>query len=216
MTYENGKILVFARTPERGSVKTRLQPLLGEEGCYKLHKSLVSGTLKTVSTANLAAVEVWHTGNPECDFWQQQGGRYSFVLKEQQGFDLGERMSAAFSRTFGNDSLMPASEKPEWAILIGSDCPEISADYLAEAACLLQSGEPVVIGPAEDGGYVLIGLRQPKEYLFDGIHWGTCSVLDETLNNASKHHCKVHLMKPLRDLDVEEDLAYFRGTVPFF
>ena len=87
--FENGRLLVFARTPEMGKVKTRLQPELGEQGCYQLHERLVSLAIETAVESKIAPVEVWHTGNPEKAFWQEKAREHSFVLREQQGSDLG-------------------------------------------------------------------------------------------------------------------------------
>lgn len=210
-TYPNGKILVFAKTPERSKVKTRLQPVLGEEGCYQLHKQLVTNTLKTVVRAKIAPIEVWHTGNATHPFWSQLNEQYILSLKQQRGRDLGERMHGAFV-----DVLNSPVSKVDWTIIIGADCPEIDAAYLANAAAMLESGKSAVVGPAEDGGYVLLGLGHPHSFLFDGIPWGTSSVLEKTLSKAAQNDCDIYQMRSLRDLDNEEDLRYFAGTIALF
>ena len=202
---------MFARTPELGAVKTRLQPTLGKEGCYRLHTSLVRNTVEVVLAADVAPVEIWHTGNAEHKCWCDIRAEFSVSLHEQKGADLGDRMlhaaRADLAPQFDN------SQPAEWVIIIGSDCPEIDDRYLQQAAELLEGGAETVIGPAEDGGYVLIGLRSPNSYLFDGVEWGTNKVLAQTLAKASDKKCQVHLLETLRDLDEPNDLAVFQSKI---
>lgn len=203
----NGKILIFARTPQLGSVKTRLQPVLGEEGCYKLHSELVEIVVRTAVQAEVAPVEVWHTGQIDHSLWQALKSDLAIGLVEQKGDDLGERLFNAAS------AYLSGAEPWDWIIIIGSDCPAVDADYLSKAVKALQSGEELVIGPAQDGGYVLLGFRRVHEFLFRNIPWGTGEVLEKTLTLAEKNQCPVHLLNPLRDIDVEEDLAFYRDQL---
>lgn len=184
-------------------MKTRLQPVLGEEGCYKLHSKLVDHVVRSAAQAEVAPVEVWHTGNTEHRLWQNLKTELPIQFFEQKGLDLGERLSDAAS------TRLAGSESVDWIIVIGSDCPAVDRDYLSKAAEALDSGQELVIGPAEDGGYVLLGFRRAHEFLFQDIPWGTGQVLEKTLAIASENACHVHLLNSLRDIDVAEDLAFY-------
>ena len=210
---QRGKCFVFARTPELGKVKTRLQPLLEDSGCLALHEELVERSISTVVASELAPVEIWHTGNGDHPFWRQQASVYPLTFSAQCAGGLGERMVDAFSKGFADPQ-----GAPDWIILMGSDCPELTTAYLCKAAEALERGEQCVIGPAEDGGYVLIGLRAPVARLaplFAGISWGGPQVLAQTLEAARLHDCSVFLLDTLRDLDVEEDFFYFIDQLAF-
>lgn len=211
-----GKILVFARTPQLGQVKTRLKTTLGDEGCLALHKKLASNTVRMAAEANLADVEVWHTGSTEHACWQDLSQRYDITLREQCGGDLGARMLNAATTVLSNDEA-PTDKLPQWAIIIGSDCPEIDKEYLSKAITHLESGSSVVVGPAVDGGYVLIGLSNKDSdkfsCLFGGIEWGSETVLQQTLERAAENDLSPQLLDALRDLDDEDDWHYFRDLL---
>lgn len=207
MKYPNGRILVFARTPVLGEVKTRLQPELGEQGCLELHQALVVNAVSTAYESKLAPVEVWHTGKGSHPFWFQLQQKYEIEFSEQSGEDLGQRMlQAASSHLSAADS-----NELDWMIIVGSDCPEIDDEYLAGAAARLEAGEDIVIGPAEDGGYVLVGLRRAFGFLFADIDWGTERVLSQTLKAADDKNCQVRQLKILRDLDDFSDYQHFQA-----
>jgi len=196
--HAQGKCLIFARTPELGKVKTRLQPALGVEGCLDLHQQLVQITIENAVSAQIAPVEIWHTGDADHSFWQQQASSYPLSFTEQPSGDLGERLSQAFAQS-----------------LSSGEGSELRAEYLQQAVRALERGEQCVIGPAEDGGYVLIGLRTPKPFLFEDISWGGDKVLKQTLEAAAQADCSVHLLNPLRDIDIAEDLDHFVDQLTF-
>ena len=203
----SGRILIFARTPELGKVKTRLQPVLGEEGCYQLHSQLVSSVVRTAVQSEVAPVDVWHTGNAEHVLWRSLVSEFPISLNEQNGDELGERMLNAAS------TALMHPEPSDWLILIGSDCPEIDRSYLLKAMQILDSGTELVIGPALDGGYVLLGFRRINAFLFHDIPWGTGQVLVRTLAIAEQNACPVQLLKPLRDIDTADDLPFYDGEI---
>jgi len=163
------QVAVFARAPVPGEVKTRLLPLLGPEDAAELHATLVRSALATATAAGIGPVSLWcmpDTGHP---FFAVCAEKYGVTLHEQRGGHLGERMARAFER------LLP--EAP--VLLVGSDCPSLRPKDLRAAAGSLATHD-AVIQPAEDGGYVLVGLTRAAPGLFEGIRWGESSVMRDT------------------------------------
>jgi len=143
-----------------------------------------------------AVVEVRYDGANEQQMRLWLGD--DIVFREQGAGDLGERMARAASEAFGSGS--------SGAVIVGSDCPEISESLLADALDAL-SGNDVVLGPSEDGGYYLIGLQRDAAQLFSGPEWGTSSVLEATMRIARECALTVHLLPVLTDVDRPDDLA---------
>ncbi|MCP4701439.1 MAG: glycosyltransferase [Gammaproteobacteria bacterium] len=164
------KILqVFAKTPIPGQVKTRLIPSLGKQGACDLHERLIIRCLQTVTPA--FTTQLWCAPEPSHPFFERCRMRFGVSLHRQNGDGLGERMSHALNAGLAVNAL---------PILIGTDCPALSRDYLTQAFGLLERECQAVIGPAEDGGYVLIGIRHPLPELFAAVPWGTNAVLETT------------------------------------
>lgn len=196
------RIIVMARCPEAGKAKTRLIPSLGPDGAAKLHYCLVQRTLKTVR--NYAArhscdIDVQFTGGAPGEMQQLFGDDLKFT--QQQGKSLGDRIHFAVHTAF--------SEGCRRVIVIGTDCPQIEAEHIAEAFSSLQHHD-VVIGPALDGGYYLIGLREHDRRLFENINWGSSTVLRETLQAVQRVNKSTHLLLELSDIDNPEDLVFCR------
>ncbi len=165
-------ILVFAKAPEPGLAKTRLIPALGAEGAAALAERLLEHTLEAAASVPEAALEL-HCA-PDCShpLFRSLAARHRLALQVQAGADLGERMAAA---------LEGALSRHRQVVLIGSDCPLMDAAYLEEAFSMLAGGHDMVLGPAEDGGFVLIGtVVSLPGGLFEGIDWGTDRVLAQT------------------------------------
>lgn len=197
MKYPGGCILQFAKAPELGKVKTRLQGAIGAEGALQLHQVLIKKVAGRVIEANLCPLELWVAGDPEHQFFRSIADRHSVAVRAQQGGDLGERMGHAIRH---------ALARFEFVIVIGSDCCVLDEAYLRLAVEQLKNNS-AVIGPAEDGGYVLIGLSRYHSALFEGIDWGTERVLEQTLSKLERLgwlFCQL----PLRwDVDRPEDLG---------
>lgn len=195
-----GTLIVFAREPAPGQVKTRLIPALGPEGAARLYRTLLGVAFEAAAGVPGVRRELWCAGAPpDGGVCSELAGRFRMTLRRQPAGDLGERMGGA---------LAEALTRSERAVLIGSDCPEYSPAYLASAFAALD-GEEVVLGPAADGGYVLIGLRRMAPELFAGIPWGTDSVLARTraaLRGLGRTWAE---LPTLRDLDRPEDLKDF-------
>jgi len=198
-----GRLLVFAKAPVPGQVKTRLIPALGAQGAAQLHRRLVGRTLEIAIEPGVGPVELCCGSEPDHPFFLECARRYPLLLAAQGDGDLGERMQRAFER---------ALDACDWAILIGSDIPALDAEYLRRAAMHLRSGCAAVLGPAEDGGYVLIGLRRPLPGLFRGMRWGSATVLAETRSRLDRLGCRAAELQALWDLDRPEDLPRIEGS----
>jgi glycosyltransferase A (GT-A) superfamily protein (DUF2064 family) len=171
-------VLIFARTPLPGRVKTRLVPRLGEWRAARLHARLTAQALRTAKAAACGPVELYDSAR-------------------QRGADLGERMYRALSQ---------ALRRHRAAILIGSDCPALRPADVQRAARLLAGGCDVVLAPAEDGGYVLIGARRASPQLFSGIEWGSSSVYERTVQKLDAANYRWRALRRLWDVDRPEDL----------
>ena len=192
------RVIVFARAPEPGKVKTRLIPALSAAGAAALHRRLVRHSLCAATRARLGPVELWcapDTGDP---FFRECERRLGVSLSAQGGGDLGARMRRAFE-----SALVRAGR----AILVGSDIPALSAQYLRDADQALVRGNEVVIGPAEDGGYVLIGLSRCDPELFRDIPWGGPEVMAETRRRIASLAWRLSELPVLWDVDRPEDLG---------
>src|SRR4051812_44749700 len=189
------RIVVFAKAPVAGAVKTRLAPVLGREGAARLHARLVLHALAAAHAARAGAVELWCA--PDCShpFFEGCAGQWPLRLRRQQGASLGERMRHAF------DTL---EAEGTGAVLIGSDCPALGAAEIAAAATALASCD-AVIAPAEDGGYGLIGLSRAIPRLFDGIAWGSATVMADTRERLQASRAAWRELPRTWDVDRPED-----------
>ena len=189
------RVVLFTRWPEPGRAKTRLIPFVGADTAAALHRRLTEQVLGAMRDSDLP-MEVRATGAPLPRFreWLGDGP----VLVDQGDGDLGAR-------------LLRAAEPP--VILIGADIPDLSAACLQAAAAALRDA-PAVIGPAEDGGYYLLGLRTPMPFLFEAMPWGTDQVFTITAERLAAHGVAPALLPTLADLDRPEDLARWPELMP--
>ncbi|QSA96328.1 TIGR04282 family arsenosugar biosynthesis glycosyltransferase [Methylococcus sp. EFPC2] len=189
-------VAVFAKAPIPGLAKTRMIPRLGAEGAADLQRRLLGWTLETAVAAELGPVSLWCA--PSCDHPVFAAHRDGFGLRlfEQRGEDLGARMLHAFSAL--------CAESP--VLLVGTDCPALTAHTLRSAAQALLCGKDAVFLPAEDGGYVLIGLSKPEPALFENMPWGTDRVMAETRARLSGLGLNWTEPETLWDVDRPEDL----------
>lgn len=193
----NTALLIFAKAPEPGFSKTRLIPVLGAARAAAAHETLSKRVFQAVATSQLNIALWGASAHPALAQWAAENG---WTLQQQHGDDLGQRMSHALARTLAGGAGR--------AILIGTDCPLMSADYVAQAEAALDTAD-VVLGPAEDGGYVLIGCKRTEPALFRDIDWGTDRVLQQTLRAASQAQRSVALLDALWDVDRPEDWQRF-------
>src|SRR5436309_13637195 len=184
----------MARHPVAGRVKTRLAAVLGADVACALYRAFVLDLAARLGALPYAVT--WAHTPPDAPFAELLPGAR---CRPQRGRDLGERLAAAFADEFASG--------PGPVLAIGADAPHIPAAALAEAATALARGADVVLGPAADGGYYLIGLRDPAPGLFAGIAWGTAGVLEATLARAGGAGLAAHLLAPGFDVDEVADLA---------
>lgn len=204
MPAESWLLLVFARSPRVGHVKTRLIPSLGAQGACNLHRQLVSRTLERACAAQGAQVQLWIAGDTAEPFVQECSRRFRVPVLEQRGANVGQCMAAAFE-----DALRGGNGDAR-CVLIGTDCPAQTVEDLAQAAEALRSHD-AVLQPAEDGGYVLVGLTRPQWQLFDAIDWGSGRVTEQTLQRAASLGLALQLLRTVPDLDSEADLRHARA-----
>lgn len=200
--YPNSVLMIFCKAPIPGQVKTRLIPELTAKQAAELHIELSTKTLQRAVKSHLCPVQLWCTPTTDHGFFTASKAAYPLVLQQQQGADLGERMHHAFCSALAGYSQ---------ALLMGCDCPSLTGQDLEEALMALKQEDEVVLAPAEDGGYVLIGLNQPHPELFDNMPWGTELVLEQTRNRIEHHKLRHHELTEQWDLDTPKDLKRYRA-----
>lgn len=193
---------LFVRPPQAGQVKTRLEPALGPDGAAALYRRLLAYTCRELAAVPELGVVVDVAGAPEDPLLRAAlpASAVAWPRVAQVSGDLGARMEAAAGA--GLDA-------GDGVLLLGSDCPVLTAAHLRAAQAALTAA-PVVLVPAEDGGYVLLGLaraaRAALSALFRGVPWSTAVVADETRRRAATAGLAVHELAPLWDVDEPEDL----------
>jgi rSAM/selenodomain-associated transferase 2/rSAM/selenodomain-associated transferase 1 len=196
-------LIVFTRFPQSGRAKTRLIPLLGAAGAANLHREMTEHVLRSVwplTHERGAALEIHFDGGSKRDMrrWLGRAARFSL----QSGGDLGARIYRAATHAFTSGA--------KAVVIIGTDCPELDSSTVARAFDLLKSHR-LVFGPARDGGYYLVGLRGPLPSLFEGIAWGTSSVLADSLAKARNAGIEPRLLVELSDIDEPADLPVWQS-----
>ena len=199
-------VILFTRYPQVGKCKSRLIPALGAEGALKIHKQLVFHVLMEVkkfltSTSN-TDFRIYYDGGTVQQMQQWLGDKHTF--RQQKGDNLGERMARA---------LIHGLKDKQDTILIGSDCPGINPHILKDGIKALKYKD-IVLGPAHDGGYYLIGVagnisKSTCRQLFDKIPWGTEQVFAKTLQHTETLGLNTHILNKLHDIDTADDLRYF-------
>ncbi len=194
-------LLIFTRNPEFGKVKTRLARDIGHQAALDIYKFLLAHTAKICTPLDTEKAVYYSEEIPNNDLWNAA----VFQKKKQVGEDLGERMQNAFAEGFhlGYSKI----------IIIGSDLYDIETKDLEQAFKVLNNHE-IVIGPAEDGGYYLLGMKQLHPKLFKNKNWGTATVLQDTINELKKSNYK--LLEKRNDVDLYSDIKDHPAFIPFF
>lgn len=202
------RIIIFSRYSVPGQVKTRLIPALGAEQAAQLQILMSRHTINRAieyCSGRTCAVEVrFAEGDPD-EMAHQIG--IAAQYRPQQGLDLGDRLRDAVERAF--------QEGTQRVVVIGADCPELNPDDLRKAFHALSESD-MVLGPALDGGYYLIGLREHRPDLFHRIDWGTNRVAEQTLAIATQARLRVFQLPLRSDVDYPEDLLICRRLSPLF
>ena len=186
-------VLIFVKNPVLGKVKTRLAASIGEEKALQLYHRLLQHTFDIVKQIESTRRVCYSDDIEEFDVFDQA----LFEKTLQKGENLGARMANAFEEAFADGY--------REILIIGSDCWEMKASFLEDAFNALERFE-VVVGPAFDGGYYLLGLKEPMPILFEGKKWSTDTVLQDTLNDLNQLDIAYDLLPGLSDIDELEDL----------
>jgi hypothetical protein len=194
-------VAILAKTPIPGLTKTRLIPSIGAHAAAVLQERLTERTVETATAADIGPVTLWCTPDFAHPSFQDLAAQFPLLLKQQPEGDLGARMLGSIAANNGP------------TLVIGTDCPVLSPEHLRDAARALEDTDVVLI-PAEDGGYVLIGMRAAHEELFSGIAWSTSNVLAETRSRIASLGLKATEFPSLWDIDTEADLERFERTFP--
>ncbi len=198
MSSSPDQLIIFTRLPHPGRNKTRLIPALGAEGAARFHERLarhtVTRALEFCNGAHVRLVILLDGGSADDGIaWL---GNHHF--KEQGEGLLGERLDRAAQTAF--------AEGARRVVIIGTDCPELNRDILTDSFRLLYDF-PIVLGPAHDGGYYLIGLSEPNSQVFEGIDWGTSQVFAQSIAVAERQGLAVAVLPALADVDLPADIA---------
>lgn len=196
MLYDDTVILVFAKAPVEGYVNTRLIPDIGVQSATELQHDLVQQRLSMLTEAGLCTMHLLCAPDAKHEFFTQCRQQYPVVLMTQSSGDIGNRMLEA---------VKAALKKYVYCIVIGTDAPSLDAGAIKQAIEVLRAGTEVVFVPAEDGGYVLVGLRHAYDFLFQGINWGSNEVMPQSTAILEKNRIKYETLATCWDIDRLED-----------
>lgn len=185
-------LIIFVRRPELGKVKTRLAATVGNEKALAIYEELLMHTFLIAQNVNADKHVFYHEHIVEDDCWSAEG----FTKHMQVNADLGGKMQHAF------ETVLNMGYKN--CIIIGSDCFQLTTQLIEDAFTFLEQND-VVIGPANDGGYYLLGMKKMFSFLFTNKEWSTSSVFDDTINDIEKNNLQLAILPELIDVDTEED-----------
>jgi len=230
------RVIIFAKQPNAGQVKTRLIPAIGARQAAQLHAMMTRHIVTVACASNICPVELWCSPSPSHELFQSLAQEFPISLCTQTGNDLGERMYNAFAAshtghdTHGtnintdvndngnhnnnnqNNSNHNNSNHNNAAIIVGSDCPALTPAHFRQAFTALKAGNTATLIPALDGGYVLLGLSQLNRRLFEDIQWGTAEVLSATRARLKSLYWTWEEFAALSDIDTQQDLLAFAGS----
>ncbi len=184
-------LILFAKFPKICRVKTRLWPDLNHRECLDLHKSLTTSIIRRLKNSNKYNFITYTTAH------NSPLPSFGITSKQQYGHNLGARMHNAITQEL---------KYAQRVVLIGSDCIELSRESIETAFDLLSNQNDITLGPTQDGGYCLIGMKQPCKFVFENITWSTPDVLNQTLRVGKKKSKKIHLLETMHDIDTIDDL----------
>jgi rSAM/selenodomain-associated transferase 1 len=185
-------LIIFQKNEELGKVKTRLAVTVGEEKALEIYRILISYTYQVIQDLPLTTYIFFSNFIPN----SVADIPSNFVLRLQEGENLGERMSNAFQLLFKSGY--------QRILILGTDCAQLESRHITDAIQKLDEKD-VVIGPAEDGGYYLLGMKKSTTSLFEGIEWSTSQVFSQTIEKLTQAELSYGIIETLSDVDVEED-----------
>ena len=192
-------IILFARDPVEGQVKTRLHPYLNEGLIFDLYSCFLKDSIQKICQVESAGRFIGVTPSDSSGYFSRLDDAGSLQVFIQKGKDLGERMANAFKQRF--------QEGYEQVVIIGSDSPSLPVSYIEQA---LNSEKDLTIGPSTDGGYYLIGMSRKPVDVFEGVAWGSDKVLAQTLERVKKSAHSLELLPPWYDVDLPQDLKFLQ------
>jgi rSAM/selenodomain-associated transferase 1 len=199
--YPDTVLLVFAKAPIEDEVNTRLIPEIGVDAATKLQAELIHSRLESFKKSGLCELQLWCSPVQEHTFFEECKEQYGVNLYSQDGIDLGERMSYAFQASLKDF---------KHVVLIGTDAPALDARHIEDAIEVLHGEDDAVLVPAEDGGYVLIGMSRYLPELFLTVPWGSDRVLRKTRANATALGIVINELPTLWDIDRIEDYERYQ------
>ena len=200
MPHNKNQLLIFAKSPIAGKCKTRLIPFLSAEQACDVYKELITHCLNNLKSLNNIDINIYCHPDTTHPFLQNLSQTYTATLVKQQGDNLGQRMFNAIKTSL---------KTYDKCVLIGTDCPTLDSTYINNAFTQLNSAN-LVLGPAEDGGYGLIGANKIEASLFENIIWGTASVLKQSLKNIKMAKYTHHLLPSCWDIDTPDDFKRYQ------
>ena len=192
-------VILFAKDPVEGQVKTRLSSLLDTSTILNLYRHFLGDSVEKICSIADADRFIGIASDPKTGYFDEVSRTHAVRLFVQKGGNLGERMRQAFVDRF--------EEGYERVVIIGADSPTLPAAYITQA---LQSEKDVVIGPSTDGGYYLIGMQNKVTDIFERVPWGTDGVLSETLSILKDQQAEAELLPVWYDVDLPEDLRFLK------
>ena len=192
------RIVIFAKAPVAGLAKTRLIPALGAQGAARLAAALLEHAVAQALASGVGPVELCVTPAPADPLWSGLAPQATLTWSDQGNGDLGERMARAAQRVL---------DAGEPVLLMGTDCPDLTAARIREAAASLIAADAALV-PAFDGGYVLLGLNRFDASLFAGIAWSTASVAQVTRARVEQLGWSLRTLPTLHDIDEPADLRW--------
>ena len=193
-------VLIFAKNLIHGAVKTRLAETIGNDRAFSVYKELLQHTKEIIKNIIADKIVFYSNNVEEKDIWNDK----IFKKQLQSGNDLGERMQKAFDHAFDKGY--------EEVLIIGTDCFELTTSIINDAFSNLINND-IVIGPAKDGGYYLLGMKKLHGEMFQNIIWSTSLVLQQTLSVCIKQNLSYQLLQCLSDIDNEEDLVKTKSAL---
>lgn len=197
--YPDVILIIFAKAPVPGFSKTRLIPALGEEGAAQLQKELTHRCVEQVCSTPLCETQLWCAPDVSHSSFTKLSNKFGLTLHTQCGAKLGDKMLHAMSQSGVSKT-----------IIIGTDIPLLTRDYIEQAIKVLDTAD-AVIGPAEDGGYVLLGLKKLDRRLFAEIDWGTDQVFSQTCEKLTASGLIWEALNTLWDVDNSQDLVRYKS-----
>ena len=198
----NRTIIIMAKVPRAGNVKTRLESFLSQKQCVSLSEAFLEDAVNKVQ-AQQSRLIIAFSPPPERDYFAKYEV-VDFTLIEQTGSDLGEKMFNAFQFAFSNDS--------DAIVMIGTDSPTFPVEFIERAFVYLDKTD-VVLGEAEDGGFYLIGLRTLNKKIFENVVWSSANTFEQTRKNIEKIGLSLSLLPTWFDVDVPADLAKLQNSL---